>query len=136
MATRKPPLPTHFHSPIPGVCRWCNTDVNKILKNGKPSKSSWHDKCVKEYKTIHWPSYTRRLVWNRDKGLCKGCGTRCDRKGKNGWHMDHIIPLYSAQGQIWAWGMNNLQTLCKICHKKKTSLEATHRAEIRKKQKE
>lgn len=130
--TRKPPLPEHFSNPIPGICRWCNKPITKLLKNGKLSKSTWHNTCVNEYKLLHWPAYTRKMVWKRDKGICSQCGSKCDRKGINGWHMDHIIPLYSAQGQLWAWSMDNLQTLCKPCHKIKTANEASQRAAARK----
>lgn len=132
MEHRKPPLPAYFSNPTPGICRWCNKPMTKVLKNGKLSKSTWHDKCVKEYKLLHWPSYTRKAVWKRDKGNCSQCSTVCDKRGPNGWHMDHIVPLYSVQGQLWAWGLGNLQTLCKPCHKIKTSSEATARALVRK----
>lgn len=133
MLHRKPPLPPHFNKTTPGICRWCNEAITKTLKSGKVSKATWHQSCVTEYKSIHWPSFTRKLVWRRDKGKCSGCGHQCDRKGKNGWQMDHIIPLYAANGQLWAWKLENLQTLCKPCHKIKTAKEAGERAAARKK---
>lgn len=128
MIHRKLPLPPHFNNPAPGICRWCNLPITKVLKNGKVSKSTWHQSCVNEYKFYHWPSYTRKIVWKRDKGKCNSCGHQCDKKGKNGWDMDHIIPLYAANYEKWAWDLDNLQTLCKPCHKKKTATEARDRA--------
>ena len=130
--SRKPPLPLHFNKPTPGICRWCNGTITKKLKNGKPSKSTWHEPCVAQYKTIHWPSYTRKLVWRRDKGKCASCGTKCDRKGTNGWHMDHRVPIFLANSELWVWELPNLQTLCKSCHKEKTTAEAGIRAHMRK----
>lgn len=126
--TRKPPLPNYFNNPVPGICRWCNIPVTKILKNGKPSKSSWHDSCLIEYKLIHWPSYTRKAVWRRDRGICAQCKTTCNRKGLGGWNMDHIIPIHLSNGELWVWKLPNLQTLCHPCHKIKTANEATNRA--------
>ena len=46
--------------------------------------------------------------------------------------MDHIKPLIEAQGNLDYWRLGNLQTLCTDCHVKKTSAEATARAEARK----
>lgn len=129
---RKLALPGHFHKPIPGTCRWCNKPITKILKNGQVSKSTWHSDCVTQYKILHWPSYTRKMVWRRDKGKCAQCKHQCKRKGPDGWDMDHIVPLHLANGQQWAWELPNLQTLCKPCHKVKTAAEATARSNARK----
>lgn len=132
---RRPPLPLHFHNPTPGICRWCNEAISKTLKSGKVSKATWHLECVEEYKLLHWPSYTRKKVWKRDKGKCASCLHQCSRKGPDGWHLDHIMPIYMANGRIWVWQMPNLQTLCKPCHKIKTAKEAGDRAAARKKAK-
>lgn len=136
MSHRKFPLPCHFNDIRPGICRWCNKPITKKLKNGKLSKSTWHKECVQIYKFYFWPSYTRKIVWRRDKGKCAKCHTICDKKGPNGWDLDHIVPLYQASGQTWAWDLENLQTLCKPCHKQKTALEATERSEARKRKKQ
>jgi 5-methylcytosine-specific restriction endonuclease McrA len=132
MKHRKLPLPASFNSKIPGICRWCGKPINKILKNGKMSSATWHIDCVKSYKFYHWPSYTRKMVWNRDKGKCANCGRHCKKKGADGWDMDHIVPLHLANNQQWAWEMANLQTLCKTCHKSKSASEASARATARK----
>jgi 5-methylcytosine-specific restriction endonuclease McrA len=128
---RKLPLPDHFHNPIAGICRWCNEPVTKMLKNGKTSKATWHSHCVALYKFYHWPSYTRKTVWRRDKGKCAECGCQCKRKGLEGWDMDHIVPLYLAAGNKDYWELSNLQTLCKPCHKLKSAREAGMRSASR-----
>ncbi len=51
----------------------------------------------------------RAKVMRRDGGLCVRCG-------RQGSHVDHIIPV--ARGG--SWGMENLQTLCRECHSFKT----------------
>lgn len=124
---RVPPKPPHFDAAPEGTCRWCNVEIG-LTKKGKPSRSRWHPACVKEYKLLFWPTATRQAVWRRDKGKCNVCGVQCDRKGANGWDLDHIKPLIEAQGDLSFWQLGNLQTLCKPCHKSKTSNEATKRA--------
>lgn len=53
------------------------------------------------------------------------------------WDADHIRPLWSAPRDMTldqrpAWfGLENLQTLCRQCHKAKTAREARHRADAR-----
>lgn len=124
---RKPPLPPHYETAPEGTCRWCNVPIG-LTKTGKPSKSRWHPICVKEYKFLFWPAATRREVWKRDKGKCNSCGIVCEKKGPLGWDLDHITPLIEGTGDLSFWQMGNLQTLCKPCHKEKTSREATERA--------
>ena len=124
---RVPPKPAHFDTAPEGTCRWCNEKIG-LTKTGRESKSRWHPKCVTEYKMLFHPSTTRREVWRRDKGVCRGCGAVCARKGAPKWHMDHIIPLIQAKGELKYWRLPNLQTLCTPCHSVKTSREATERA--------
>ena len=125
MNHRKAPLPEHFHTAPKGTCRVCNQPVIGLTKTGKPSKSRWHQECLKEYKLIHWVSVTRRAVWSRDKGKCANCGKICKR---NQWDMDHVKPLIESQGDIAYWQLPNLQTLCSDCHIEKTSKENSERA--------
>lgn len=127
MSHRIPPKPPWFDTVPEGTCRWCNKEIG-LTKRGKPSKSRWHKECVKEYKTLFWPTATRQAVYRRDKGVCRTCGTKCERKGSKGWDLDHITPLIEGDGSLSFWQMPNLQTLCKPCHKAKTALEATERA--------
>ena len=124
---RIPPKPVYFATAVPGTCRWCNKKIG-LTPKGRESKAVWHKECVKEYKLLFWPSSTRKAVWLRDKGKCNHCNTVCSRKGVTKWHMDHIVPLIEAAGNIKYWQMGNLQTLCKSCHIIKTSNEATDRA--------
>lgn len=132
---RVPPKPPHYDTAPPGTCRWCNQPIG-LTRRGQVSKARWHLACVKEYRLLFWPSATRQAVWKRDKGVCRTCGTQCDRKGKKGWDLDHIVPLIEAKGDLSFWQLGNLQTLCKTCHKAKTSQEASERAAARRSLKE
>lgn len=128
---RIPPKPEYFDTVPEGTCRWCNKEIG-LTPKGRASKARWHPLCFSEYKFLFWPSTTRLVVWKRDNGRCATCNTVCDRKGANGWNMDHITPLIEANFDIQYWQLSNLQTLCKPCHKVKTSAEATERAVKRK----
>ncbi|KAJ8253276.1 hypothetical protein GJAV_G00211030 [Gymnothorax javanicus] len=45
------------------------------------------------------------------------------------WQVDHIRPVYSGGGQC---SLDNLQTLCTVCHKERTSLQAKERSQMKK----
>uniref|UniRef100_A0A1D2A8V2 DNA annealing helicase and endonuclease ZRANB3 n=1 Tax=Auxenochlorella protothecoides TaxID=3075 RepID=A0A1D2A8V2_AUXPR len=47
----------------------------------------------------------------------------------NAWHADHVIPVYQGGGGC---GIENLRTLCVVCHKKVTADQAKARAAERK----
>uniref|UniRef100_A0A8C5DUX2 Zinc finger, RAN-binding domain containing 3 n=1 Tax=Gouania willdenowi TaxID=441366 RepID=A0A8C5DUX2_GOUWI len=46
------------------------------------------------------------------------------------WQVDHMVPVYGGGGQC---SMENLQTLCSVCHRARTSQQATERSLQRKK---
>ncbi|XP_041637359.1 DNA annealing helicase and endonuclease ZRANB3 [Cheilinus undulatus] len=45
------------------------------------------------------------------------------------WQVDHIRPVYSGGGQC---SLDNLQTLCIVCHKARTAQQAKERSQMRK----
>ncbi|XP_078788396.1 DNA annealing helicase and endonuclease ZRANB3 isoform X4 [Oryzias latipes] len=45
------------------------------------------------------------------------------------WQVDHIRPVYSGGGQC---SLDNLQTLCTVCHKSRTAQQARERSQMRK----
>ena len=58
--------------------------------------------------------YVRKQVFERDGYKCRSCG-------KHGWlECDHVVPLKNGGDP---WNMDNLQTLDKHCHVKKTREE-------------
>jgi hypothetical protein len=129
---RKPPKPIHYDNYLPGQCRFCGEGIFNEKTGKLKTRANWHPACVKAYKAIYWPAETRKEVWKRDKGQCARCPTKLE-KLKSAWHVDHIVPLIEAQGDLSYWRMGNLCTLCIPCHKLKTSEEATARAEKRRK---
>lgn len=53
--------------------------------------------------------------------------------GGTWWNADHKVALCNANGDRSAFGINNLQTLCHLCHKNKTKLDV---AEMKRRKKE
>jgi 5-methylcytosine-specific restriction endonuclease McrA len=110
--------------------------------------------CVKdvlvEFRVLKGDGSTiRRLLWIRDKGVCRACGvvcwggaptskahheaikaewTTCRQRGlewkPDCWEADHIIPVEKGGG---ACGIEGFQTLCVECHKAKSAREAQTR---------
>src|SRR5690242_2186772 len=102
MSHRNPPKPSYYDSVPEGTCRWGNQKIGPT-KTGRESRAHWHAECYEEYEVLFHTSVTRKAVWRRDRGKCNSCGTSCDRKGANGWHMDHIVPLIEANGDLSYW---------------------------------
>lgn len=51
------------------------------------------------------------LIWKRDGGICADCHMRVER-----YDVHHIMPIRDG-GTLFA--LDNLQTRCRSCHKKK-----------------
>lgn len=64
-------------------------------------------------------SYLRKKVFERDHGFCAICG-RFDAK----FESDHIIALWCGGSDT----LENLQSLCRACHMRKTVGETPIRA--------
>ena len=111
---------------------------NQCPNCGKP-KTEWNRRndwrccsteCTKEFWAEHDKSWSwenfRMQVFKRDKGVCQMCSkkftfisyhSKVEIPDYRVLVADHIKPL-AIGGEMW--DMNNLQTLCKNCNKKKT----------------
>ena len=141
---RRPPI--RFTDAERGRCRWCG---EAILHESGPKKGEvnrrrrWHPPCVDAYNASD-PRELRRRIRKRDRAICAHCrlDTNALRRQVRGrgraralrekgfvprrslWELDHIVPLIDGGSHE----LDNLQTLCKPCHKKKTAAEARERA--------
>jgi len=115
----------------PGHCQWCNKELTGRARLYCRGEKDWdyggyYSECANSF--LAWwcsrPAYVR-ATFIRDNFTCQECGLHPMREDKP-WlpdisqlEADHIIPL--ARGGVTE--MSNLQTLCKICNRKKgTSL--------------
>ncbi len=96
-------------------------------------RRNWHEDCATEYMLIYHSKEQRAHIRKRDGGKCNHCGKHAHR-----WDVDHIRPLVEQKGVKaedldWSYySLDNLQTLCKPCHKKKTKSEAKLRTKKKK----
>ena len=126
---RQPPKPDSYYTTIKGQCRWCG---NMIVKEDGTinERKSWHQDCATEYMIVYHSREARRHVWLRDRGKCNGCGKQCTRRG---WDLDHVRPLLEQKGLKedeldWTYyGLDNMQTLCRPCHREKTNIDIKKR---------
>ena len=120
---RKPPKPDSYYTKIKGQCRWCGNMI--VNEDGTINeRKSWHEECATEYMIIYHSREQRAQLRKRDKGVCNHCG-----KFSMSWQADHIKPLVEQKGvkeqdlDMSYYSLDNLQTLCKKCHRVKTNSE-------------
>lgn len=122
MSHRRVPLP--FDDAIRGICRWCGnwiSDENGVINK----RRRWHEQCVKEYTDKKYPHNIIRKKFDHKCALC-GIDERdvhCPSADKwciSAMDVDHIIPLIDGGSHE----LDNLQLLCRPCHRKKTAKEA------------
>jgi 5-methylcytosine-specific restriction endonuclease McrA len=132
---RKPPKPDSYYTKIKGKCRWCGNMI--VNEDGTINeRKSWHKECATEYMIIYHSREQRAQLRKRDKGVCNHCG-----KFAMKWDVDHIKPLVEQKGVKeedldWSYySLDNLQTLCKPCHRLKTNSEVILKSNVKKKRK-
>jgi 5-methylcytosine-specific restriction endonuclease McrA len=129
---RNAPMPEWFYSAPYGRCRWCNKPIYQKGSRKINKRRRWHDECLHDCLIITDPKYLKREVKKRDKGVCAKCKKKCTYRWE--WNPDHIKPLVEAKGRIEYWQIDNVQTLCVRCHKKKTIKENVARKKRREKE--
>lgn len=125
------------------LCRRCQKEV-------PPNRKTFCGKlCIDVWNLDRDPTLQRKIIFKRDKGICKECGINTEQlrerwdldpnpeeakemgfTKKHLFEIDHLLEvIFSGGGNF---NENNLQTLCVPCHQKKTSLLARQRAWLRK----
>ena len=132
---------------------------NCLKPVGKGRKFNCSAKCSEEWRFKTSPSYVRALIVNRDHGICAECSADTielrraylqieidgrkaflaelglawsDRNRQTWWDADHIVPVAEGGGEC---DLSNYQTLCIMCHKKKTAAQAAKAKQERREQK-
>lgn len=75
--------------------------------------------CSSECGELYWKKgnweYTRKLVFKRDNNTCQLCK---QHEEVSLLQVDHIIPIANGGDEL---NVDNLRTLCVVCHKKVTA---------------
>lgn len=99
-----------------GICAHCKLDCHKLVKCIRPLSNDQR----REHILKAAPDFAnhRRLL---DKLVLE------PTEG-NAWHADHIVPVYRGGGEC---RLENMRTLCVICHSKVTAEQQTDRRLMR-----
>lgn len=98
-----------------GVCD-CGCGQELTGRQRRWASTACTDRVVKEFKIIKGDTQViREEVQKRDKGVCAECQE--PKQSSWEWQADHIVEVRHGGGGC---GLDNFQTLCTDCHKKKT----------------
>ena len=67
-------------------------------------------RCLRDFFLLTDWQRVRRVVYERDGGVCMECGKDVKR---DAYHVDHIKPLAAGGAE---WDLSNLETLCPRCN--------------------
>jgi len=109
-----------------GQCPVCAKPHEKGIRTG--SNGEYVQPCSKDCRIEFWDNVIygaaglRKATFKRDNYTCVKCGRGVEHKSDPAkpyldGDADHIEPIALGGDQ---WDLDNLQTLCRECHKKKT----------------
>ncbi|XP_058157071.1 DNA annealing helicase and endonuclease ZRANB3 isoform X2 [Dasypus novemcinctus] len=98
-----------------GVCQLCNLNAQELFLRLRDAPKSQRKNLLDVTWTSKLPlEQLNEMIRNPGEGLF--------------WQVDHIKPVYSGGGQC---SLDNLQTLCTVCHKERTARQAKERSQVR-----
>uniref|UniRef100_A0A2K6AWE0 Zinc finger RANBP2-type containing 3 n=1 Tax=Macaca nemestrina TaxID=9545 RepID=A0A2K6AWE0_MACNE len=98
-----------------GVCQLCNVNAQELFLRLRDAPKSQRKKLLDATWTSKLPlEQLNEMIRNPGEG--------------HFWQVDHIKPVYRGGGQC---SLDNLQTLCTVCHKERTARQAKERSQVR-----
>ncbi|XP_076199213.1 DNA annealing helicase and endonuclease ZRANB3 isoform X3 [Aptenodytes patagonicus] len=98
-----------------GVCQFCNQNAQELYLSIRDAPKSQRKKLLQSSWMSHLPlGQLNEIVTNPTEGQF--------------WQADHIKPVYSGGGQC---SLENLQTLCTVCHRERTAKQAKERSQMK-----
>ncbi|NXI56037.1 ZRAB3 endonuclease, partial [Chloroceryle aenea] len=98
-----------------GVCQFCNQNAQELYLSIRDAPKSQRKKLLESSWMSHLPlGQLNEIITNPTEGQF--------------WQVDHIKPVYSGGGQC---SLENLQTLCTICHRERTAKQAKERSQLK-----
>ncbi|NXH15840.1 ZRAB3 endonuclease, partial [Bucco capensis] len=98
-----------------GVCQLCNRNAQELYLSIRDAPKSRRKKLLESSWMSHLPlGQLNEILTNPTEGQF--------------WQVDHIKPVYSGGGQC---SLENLQTLCTVCHRERTALQAKERSQMK-----
>lgn len=98
-----------------GVCQLCNVNAQELFLCLRDAPKSHRKNLLDAAWTSKLPlEQLNEMIRNPKEG--------------HFWQVDHIKPVYKGGGQCT---LDNLQTLCTVCHKERTARQAKERSQMR-----
>ncbi|XP_014704993.1 DNA annealing helicase and endonuclease ZRANB3 isoform X1 [Equus asinus] len=98
-----------------GVCQLCNLNAQELFLRLRDAPKG-------QRKNLLDTTWTSKLPLEQLNEMIRNPGEG------HFWQVDHIKPVSSGGGQC---SLDNLQTLCTICHKERTARQAKERSQVR-----
>ncbi|KAM6131575.1 DNA annealing helicase and endonuclease ZRANB3 [Phoenicopterus ruber ruber] len=98
-----------------GVCQFCNQNAQELYLSIRDAPKSQRKKLLESSWMSQLPlGQLNEIITNPTEGQF--------------WQADHIRPVYSGGGQC---SLENLQTLCTVCHRERTAKQAKERSQMK-----
>ncbi|KAL8118157.1 uncharacterized protein LOC141723593 [Apium graveolens] len=99
-----------------GVCTSCHLDCHKLVEHTKRLPLEKRESYIKKVAPdlANRPKLLEKLVREPSEG--------------NAWHADHIVPVYLGGGEC---KLENMRTLCVVCHARVTKEQCAERRSTR-----
>ncbi|XP_067405629.1 DNA annealing helicase and endonuclease ZRANB3 isoform X2 [Emydura macquarii macquarii] len=98
-----------------GICQLCNLNAQELYLSIKDAPNSQRKNLLESSWMSQLPlGQLNEIITNPTEGQF--------------WQVDHIKPVYSGGGQC---SLENLQTLCTVCHKERTAKQAKERSQMK-----
>ncbi|XP_028627317.1 DNA annealing helicase and endonuclease ZRANB3 isoform X2 [Grammomys surdaster] len=98
-----------------GVCQLCGVNAQELFLRMRDAPKS-------QRKNLLDSAWTAKLPLEQLNEMLRNPGEG------HFWQVDHIRPVYEGGGQC---SLDNLQTLCTVCHKERTAQQAKERSQVR-----
>uniref|UniRef100_A0A8B9QQP8 Zinc finger RANBP2-type containing 3 n=1 Tax=Apteryx owenii TaxID=8824 RepID=A0A8B9QQP8_APTOW len=98
-----------------GVCQFCSQNAQELYLSIRDAPKIQRKKLLESSWMSRLPlGQLNEIITNPTEGQF--------------WQVDHIKPVYSGGGQC---SLENLQTLCTVCHKERTAKQAKERSQMK-----
>ncbi|XP_053926733.1 DNA annealing helicase and endonuclease ZRANB3 isoform X1 [Cuculus canorus] len=98
-----------------GVCQFCHQNAQELYLSIRDAPKSQRKKLLESSWMSHLPlGQLNEMITNPTEGQF--------------WQVDHIQPVYDGGGQC---SLENLQTLCTLCHRERTAKQAKERSQVK-----